>query len=123
MKKLNIDQATIFPKDYRPWGWFESLAFGMFQVKKIFVNPGASLSLQSHLHRSEHWVVVEGTAEVTIDKEKRIIAEGQSVHIPLSSVHRLKNPGKVSMVLIEVQTGRYLGEDDITRYEDAYNRN
>jgi len=86
------------------------------------VHPGASLSLQSHHHRSEHWIVVEGTAEVTIDEEVRLITENQSVYIPLGAVHRMKNPGKVPMVLIEVQTGSYLGEDDIIRYEDIYAR-
>jgi len=116
-------QATAFPFDHRPWGWFESLVVGgRFQVKRIHVHPGASLSLQSHHHRSEHWIVVEGTAEVTIDEEVRLITENQSVYIPLGAVHRMKNPGKVPMVLIEVQTGSYLGEDDIIRYEDIYAR-
>ena len=118
-----VRQAETFPKDYRPWGWFETLAIrGRFQVKRILVNPGASLSLQSHHHRSEHWVVVEGTATVTIDDAIKIITEGQSVYIPLGAVHRMQNPGKVPMVLIEVQTGAYLGEDDIIRYEDQYAR-
>ena len=118
-----VRQAETFPKDYRPWGWFETLAIrGRFQVKRILVNPGASLSLQSHHHRSEHWVVVEGTATVTIDDAIKIITKGQSVYIPLGAVHRMQNPGKVPMVLIEVQTGAYLGEDDIIRYEDQYAR-
>ena len=86
------------------------------------VNPGASLSLQSHHHRSEHWIVVEGTAKVTINEAVKIITEGQSVYIPLGAVHRMQNPGKMPMVLIEVQTGAYLGEDDIIRYEDEYAR-
>jgi mannose-1-phosphate guanylyltransferase/mannose-6-phosphate isomerase len=116
-------QATAFPTDHRPWGWFESLAMGQrFQVKRIVVKPGAALSLQSHHHRSEHWIVVQGTARVTIDGEVRLITENQSVYIPLGAVHRMENPGKLPMVLIEVQTGSYLGEDDIIRYEDVYAR-
>ena len=86
------------------------------------VKPGAALSLQSHVHRSEHWIVVEGTALVTINDTKQLVGENQSVYIPLGAVHRMENPGKVPMVLIEVQTGAYLGEDDIIRYEDAYKR-
>ena len=93
-----------------------------FQVKRIVVNPGAALSLQSHVHRAEHWVIVEGTAKVTIDDKVQLVGENQSVYIPLGVVHRLENPGKVPMVLIEVQTGSYLGEDDIVRYEDVYAR-
>lgn len=116
-------QATHFPKDHRPWGWFESLVVGgRFQVKRIHVHPGAALSLQSHFHRSEHWIVVEGTAEITVDDEVQLVTENQSVYIPLGAVHRMKNPGKVPMVLIEVQTGSYVGEDDIVRYEDVYSR-
>lgn len=116
-------QATTFTTDHRPWGWFESLAIGpRFQVKRIVVHPGAALSLQSHHHRSEHWIVVEGTAKVTIDGETKLVTENQSVYVPLGSVHRMENPGKVPMALIEVQTGSYLGEDDITRYEDVYAR-
>jgi mannose-1-phosphate guanylyltransferase/mannose-6-phosphate isomerase len=123
LKAKGADQATHFPKDHRPWGWFESLVVGgRFQVKRIHVHPGAALSLQSHFHRSEHWIVVEGTAEVTVDGETRLVTENQSVYIPLGAVHRMKNPGKVPMVLIEVQTGSYVGEDDIIRYEDVYSR-
>ena len=118
-----VHQAEIFPKDHRPWGWFESLVMcGRFQVKRIHVLPGAALSLQSHNHRSEHWIVVEGTAKVTVDENVTLLTEGQSVYIPLGAVHRMENPGKVPMVLIEVQTGAYLGEDDIIRYEDIYAR-
>jgi mannose-1-phosphate guanylyltransferase/mannose-6-phosphate isomerase len=87
------------------------------------VHPGAALSLQSHVHRSEHWIVVAGTAKVTVDEEIKLLTENQSVYIPLGAVHRMENPGKVPMVLIEVQTGTYLGEDDIIRYEDVYARN
>jgi len=123
LKAKAVRQATAFPKDHRPWGWFESLVLGeRFQVKRIVVHPGAALSLQSHHHRSEHWIVVEGTARVTVDDEVRLISENQSVYIPLGVTHRMENPGKVPMVLIEVQTGSYLGEDDIIRYEDVYAR-
>ncbi|WP_296643825.1 mannose-1-phosphate guanylyltransferase/mannose-6-phosphate isomerase [Roseinatronobacter sp.] len=116
-------QAESFPVDHRPWGHFESLARGArFQVKRIVVKPGAALSLQSHHHRAEHWIVVEGTARVTIGEEVRLVTENQSVYVPLGAVHRLENPGKVEVVLIEVQTGTYLGEDDILRYEDVYAR-
>ncbi|RWR08157.1 mannose-1-phosphate guanylyltransferase/mannose-6-phosphate isomerase [Paenirhodobacter populi] len=123
LKARKATQATQFPMDHRPWGWFESLVIGdRFQVKRIHVHPGAALSLQSHFHRSEHWIVVEGTARVTIDDEVKLVAENQSVYIPLGAKHRMENPGKVPMVLIEVQTGTYLGEDDIIRYEDVYSR-
>lgn len=116
-------QATAFASDHRPWGYFESIAFGnRFQVKRIVVHPGAALSLQSHFHRSEHWIVVHGTARVTVDETVQLLSENESIYIPLGSVHRLENPGKVPMVLIEVQTGSYLGEDDIIRYEDVYSR-
>lgn len=123
LKKKGAKQATEFRKDHRPWGWFETLVGGeRFQVKRIHVHPGASLSLQSHHHRSEHWVVVQGTAKVTVGDEVKLLTENQSVYIPLGTVHRLENPGKVPIVLIEVQTGIYLGEDDIIRYEDVYAR-
>ncbi|MEY8099411.1 mannose-1-phosphate guanylyltransferase/mannose-6-phosphate isomerase [Falsihalocynthiibacter sp. S25ZX9] len=123
LKSKKARQATAFPKDHRPWGWFESLVIGdRFQVKRIVVHPGAALSLQSHHHRSEHWIVVEGTAKVTVNEDVKLISENQSVYIPLGAVHRMENPGKVPMVLIEVQTGTYLGEDDIIRYEDVYAR-
>lgn len=116
-------QAVQFPRDHRPWGWFESLVIGgRFQVKRIVVNPGAALSLQSHHHRSEHWIVVEGTAKVTVDDTVKLVSENESVYIPLGARHRMENPGMVPMVLIEVQTGSYLGEDDIVRYEDIYSR-
>jgi mannose-1-phosphate guanylyltransferase / mannose-6-phosphate isomerase len=124
LKSKDIAQAEIFPKDHRPWGWFESLAQGdCFQVKRICVKPGAALSLQSHKHRSEHWIVVQGTAKVTIDDEVKLVTEGQSVYVPLGAKHRMENPGKLPMVLIEVQIGTYLGEDDIIRHEDVYARN
>ncbi len=123
LKAKGASQATTLPRDYRPWGWFESLVVGgRFQVKRIVVNPGAALSLQSHNHRAEHWIVVEGTAKVTIGDEVKLVTENQSVYVPLGAVHRMENPGKLPMVLIEVQTGSYLGEDDIMRYEDVYAR-
>ncbi|MDE3081210.1 MAG: mannose-1-phosphate guanylyltransferase/mannose-6-phosphate isomerase, partial [Paracoccaceae bacterium] len=123
LKSKGAKQAETFPRDHRPWGWFESLVIGgRFQVKRIVVHPGAALSLQSHHHRSEHWIVVEGTAKVTLDETVKLVTENQSVYIPLGAVHRMENPGKVPMVLIEVQTGSYLGEDDIIRYEDVYAR-
>lgn len=123
MAARGVPQATQFPRDHRPWGWFESIATGdRFQVKRIVVNPGAALSLQSHRQRAEHWVVVEGTARVTIDGTVSLIGENQSVYIPLGARHRLENPGTGAMVLIEIQTGRYFGEDDIIRYHDDYAR-
>ncbi len=123
LKARRAKQAEAFPRDYRPWGFYETLALSdRFQVKRIVVKPGAALSLQSHVHRSEHWIVVAGTARVTVDGEVRLLSENQSVYIPLGAVHRMENPGRVPMVLIEVQTGTYLGEDDIVRYEDVYAR-
>lgn len=123
LKAKGARQAEHFARDHRPWGWFETLALGeRFQVKRIVVHPGAALSLQSHFHRAEHWIVVSGTARVTVNDEVRLVAENQSVYVPLGAVHRMENPGKVPMVLIEVQTGTYLGEDDIVRYEDVYAR-
>jgi mannose-1-phosphate guanylyltransferase/mannose-1-phosphate guanylyltransferase/mannose-6-phosphate isomerase len=123
LKKRGAKQAVQFPVDHRPWGWYETLILSdRFQVKRIHVNPGASLSLQSHHHRSEHWIVVAGTARVTVNEDVRLLTENQSVYIPLGAIHRMENPGKVPMVLIEVQTGTYLEEDDIVRYEDIYAR-
>jgi mannose-1-phosphate guanylyltransferase/mannose-1-phosphate guanylyltransferase/mannose-6-phosphate isomerase len=123
LKSKGARQAEVFPRDHRPWGWFETLVLAeRFQVKRIVVHPGASLSLQSHVHRSEHWIVVAGTAKVTVNETVQLLTENQSVYIPLGAVHRMENPGKVPMVLIEVQTGVYLGEDDIIRYDDIYAR-
>ena len=123
LKSKAVPQAETLPRDYRPWGWYESLVVGpRFQVKRIVVHPGAALSLQSHHHRAEHWIVVEGTAKVTVDSDVKLISENQSVYIPLGAIHRMENPGKVPLTLIEVQTGSYLGEDDIIRYEDVYAR-
>lgn len=123
LRDRGANQAQQFPVDHRPWGWFETLVLAdRFQVKRIHVHPGGTLSLQSHHHRAEHWIVVSGTARVTIDTESKLVSENQSVYIPLGATHRMENPGKVPMVLIEVQTGAYLGEDDIVRYEDVYAR-
>src|SRR6056297_29107 len=123
LRAANVVQADDYPRFHRPWGWYETLCIDTrFQVKRIMVKPGGVLSLQSHHHRSEHWIVVAGTAEVTISEETRLLTENESVYIPLGAVHRMANPGKLPMYLIEVQTGAYLGEDDIVRYEDIYNR-
>ncbi len=123
MRSEGVWQADKFPQSFRPWGWFETLIKNTrFHVKTILVEPGKKLSLQSHIHRAEHWIVVEGSAKVTIDDEIKIISENESVYVPLGAKHRLENPGKVDLKLIEVQTGAYLEEDDIIRYEDVYNR-
>lgn len=123
MQLAGEKQAVEFPKCYRPWGWYETLALGSrFQVKRIMVKPGAKLSLQSHVHRAEHWVVVSGAALVTVGDTETLLGENESTYIPLGAVHRMENPGKVDLHLIEVQSGSYLGEDDIVRYEDIYAR-
>lgn len=123
MNEIGIKQATEFPRQSRPWGYYETLSLGpRYQVKAIVVKPGGRLSLQSHAHRAEHWVVVEGSAKVTIGSKQKVITENQSVYIPLGETHRLENEGKVPLRLIEVQTGSYLGEDDIVRYSDIYER-
>lgn len=110
-------------KVHRPWGWYDSIDSGeRFQVKRIVVNPGASLSQQMHHHRAEHWVVVKGTAQVTNGDKTFLLGENESTYIPLGHVHRLANPGKVPLEIIEVQSGSYLGEDDIVRFEDTYGR-
>jgi len=115
--------ATQNRRVYRPWGSYEGVTEGeRFQVKRITVNPGQKLSLQKHFHRAEHWVVVNGTAEVQLDGQSLLLSENESIYIPLGSTHRLINPGKVPLNLIEVQSGTYLGEDDIVRFEDAYAR-
>ena len=110
-------------KEERPWGHYIVTDQGnRYKVKSIHVNPGASLSLQKHYHRAEHWVVVEGTAKVEVDGEETLIYENQSTYIPLGAVHRLSNPGRVPLRIVEVSSGAYLGEDDIERYEDNYGR-
>jgi mannose-1-phosphate guanylyltransferase len=111
------------PTSYRPWGGYTSIFNGdRFQVKRIFVTPGKKLSLQKHHHRSEHWIVVKGTAEVTVGDNVQMLRENESIYIPLGEIHRLANPGKIVLELIEVQTGSYLGEDDIIRIVDEFGR-
>ena len=108
---------------YRPWGSYETLILSdRFQVKRIVVNPGEENSLQLHYHRAEHWIVVSGTAEVTIGDDVRLLTENESVYVPLGMKHRIKNPGTIPLVFIEVQSGAYLGEDDIVRLQDNYGR-
>ena len=123
LKAAKRPEATDHKRMHRPWGYYESIDMGeRFQVKRIVVIPGGILSLQKHRHRSEHWVVVRGTAEVTIGEQVRAVHENESIYIPIGSVHRMANQGKISLELIEVQTGSYLGEDDIERIEDIYKR-
>ena len=120
-KKLK--EGKEHKKIHRPWGSYESLEEGnSWQIKKIKVNPGASLSLQLHNHRSEHWIIVEGIAKVQIDKNSKLLSKNESIYIPAKSKHRLGNPGDIPLILIEVQTGDYLGEDDIIRFDDLYGR-
>jgi mannose-1-phosphate guanylyltransferase / mannose-6-phosphate isomerase len=116
-------EQALHRKVHRPWGWYDSIDQGpRDQVKRIMVKPGAALSLQMHHHRAEHWIVVTGTAEVTVGNKVLLLAENQSTYIPLGETHRLRNPGKVPLEIIEVQSGSYLGEDDIVRFEDTYGR-
>lgn len=123
LKLANRDEAVIHNKAYRPWGAYECIDYdARFQVKRITVNPGASLSLQLHHHRSEHWIVVQGTARVTCGDKVFLMSENESTYIPLGEKHRLENAGKIPLELIEVQTGTYLGEDDIVRFDDVYGR-
>ena len=130
LKRLVAKLKTVAPqvteehlKVHRPWGSYQSVDNGeRHQVKRIIVKPGSRLSLQKHHHRAEHWIVVRGTARVTIDETLKTVHENESVYIPMGAVHRLENPGKIVLELIEVQTGSYLGEDDIIRIEDDYRR-
>jgi mannose-1-phosphate guanylyltransferase / mannose-6-phosphate isomerase len=116
-------EQVLHRKVHRPWGWYDSIDNGpRHQAKRIMVKPGASLSLQMHHHRAEHWIVVSGTAEVTNGEQVLMLTENQSTYIPLGQVHRLRNPGKMDLEIIEVQSGSYLGEDDIVRFEDTYGR-
>ena len=116
LKAAGRHEAVAHNRMYRPWGFYESLILGeRFQVKRIVVSPGRKLSLQKHYHRAEHWVVVNGSALVTRDNETMLVRENESVYLPLGCVHRLENPGKIPLALIEVQSGAYLGEDDIVR--------
>ncbi len=123
LRRAGRHEAASHNRAYRPWGFYESLISGdRFQVKRIVVKPGEKLSLQKHFHRAEHWVVVAGTAIVTRDDEQIMLRENESVYLPLGSTHRLENPGRIPLTLIEVQSGSYLGEDDIVRFEDTYGR-
>jgi mannose-1-phosphate guanylyltransferase/mannose-6-phosphate isomerase len=123
LKKAGRSEAVNHPTVYRPWGSYETIAMDeRFQVKRIVVKPGQKLSLQMHHHRAEHWIVVKGTAEITIGEKVFMLSENQSTYIPLGEKHRLVNPGKVPLELIEVQSGSYLGEDDIVRFDDVYGR-
>ncbi|MCY7315326.1 MAG: mannose-1-phosphate guanylyltransferase/mannose-6-phosphate isomerase [Rubrivivax sp.] len=126
VQRLGAEQRgehALHSKVHRPWGWYDSIDAGpRDQVKRIMVKPGAALSLQMHHHRAEHWIVVTGTAEVTVGNKVVLLSENQSTYIPLGETHRLRNPGKLPLELIEVQSGSYLGEDDIVRFEDTYGR-
>jgi mannose-1-phosphate guanylyltransferase / mannose-6-phosphate isomerase len=123
LDKAGRQEHTLHRKVHRPWGWYDSIDSGdRFQVKRIMVKPGAALSLQMHHHRAEHWIVVRGTAEVTNGDKVILLSENESTFIPLGQTHRLRNPGKVDLEIIEVQSGSYLGEDDIVRFEDTYGR-
>jgi mannose-1-phosphate guanylyltransferase/mannose-6-phosphate isomerase len=123
LEALGVPQAQHHRHVARPWGMYDSVDSGeRFQVKRIVVKPGSSLSLQMHHHRAEHWIVVSGTAEVTNGDKVMLLTENQSTYIPLGQIHRLSNPGKVPLEIIEVQSGSYLGEDDIVRLEDTYGR-
>ena len=123
LKKNNIPEGQKHRKIFRPWGHYLSVVEDKrWQVKLIQVKPGEKLSLQKHHHRSEHWVVVNGTAEVEVNNKCELLTENESIYIPLGSKHRLSNPGKIPLILIEVQSGSYVGEDDIVRFEDKYGR-
>ena len=116
-------EADEHLRAYRPWGWYQRIDSGTrFQVKRIMVKPGGRLSLQKHFHRAEHWVVVRGTAEVEVDGKAAVLHENEAAYIPVGSVHRLVNPGRIPLELIEVQVGSYTGEDDIVRIDDVYGR-
>ena len=123
LQAKNRREVTEHLRMYRPWGWHQRIDIGpRFHVKRIMVNPGGRLSLQKHYHRAEHWVVVHGTAEVTVGDKVIVLHENEAVHIPIGAVHRLSNPGRIPLELIEVQVGSYTGEDDIVRVEDVYGR-
>jgi mannose-1-phosphate guanylyltransferase/mannose-6-phosphate isomerase len=123
LKAQKRPEALEHKRSYRPWGYYQSVDRGeRYQVKRIVVKPGGRLSLQKHFHRAEHWIVVRGTAEVTRNNELILVHENESIYLPIGTVHRMANPGKIDLELIEVQTGSYLGEDDIVRIEDVYNR-
>jgi mannose-1-phosphate guanylyltransferase len=124
LKADNRPEYQLHKQVYRPWGKYESVDDGSrYQVKRITVNPGGKLSVQMHHHRAEHWIVVTGTARVTLEGQPRLLSENESIYLPLGATHCLENPGKIPLELIEVQVGSYLGEDDIVRFEDQYGRN
>ena len=123
IKRRGRTEHQLHRRVYRPWGTYETIAESdRYQVKRITVNPGAALSLQMHHHRSEHWIVVRGTATVVCGEKELVLHENESTYIPMGSRHRLTNPGKIPLHLIEVQVGSYLGEDDIVRFDDVYGR-
>jgi len=123
LEQLKRSELNLHRKVHRPWGWYDSIdESDRFKVKRIQVKPGATLSLQMHHHRAEHWIVVTGTAEVTCGDTVTLLSENQSTYIPLGQKHRLRNPGNIPLEIIEVQSGSYLGEDDIVRFEDNYGR-
>jgi mannose-1-phosphate guanylyltransferase/mannose-6-phosphate isomerase len=123
LRAKECSEASEHHRMYRPWGCYQRIDRGpRFQVKRITVKPGGRLSLQMHHHRAEHWVVVRGTAEVTVDDNVTLLHENEAAYIPLGSIHRLTNPGRIPLELIEIQVGSYTGEDDIIRFEDAYGR-
>jgi mannose-1-phosphate guanylyltransferase/mannose-6-phosphate isomerase len=123
LTREGVEQAVQHRRVARPWGWYDSVDNGArFQVKRIGVKPGASLSLQKHHHRAEHWIVVKGTGRITCGERVFLLTENQSTYIPIGEVHRLENPGTIELEIIEVQSGSYLGEDDIVRLEDNYGR-
>ena len=123
LNEKKLTEGKQHKKIYRPWGFYETIEESNgWQIKKIEVNPGASLSLQMHNHRSEHWIVVEGDAKVQVNENIKFLSKNESIDIPLKSKHRLSNTGKIPLELIEVQTGDYLGEDDIIRFDDIYGR-
>ena len=123
LKQLGRSEAQVHREVFRPWGSYDSIDNGdRFQVKRLTVKPGGTLSLQMHHHRAEHWIVVSGTAEITCNDKVFLLSENQSTYIPVGATHRIVNPGKVPLHIVEVQSGSYLGEDDIVRFEDNYGR-
>ncbi len=123
LRTKNLPEADEHIRMYRPWGWYQRIDLGpCFQVKPVYVKPGGRLSLQKHYHRAQHWIVVKGMAEVTIDEKVRVLHENEAAQIPIGSVHRLAIPGRIPLEIIEVQVGSYTGEDDIVRIEDSYGR-
>ncbi len=123
LKEQGRNETALHREVFRPWGSYDSIDNGeRFQVKRLIVKPGAAMSLQMHHHRAEHWIVVSGTARITRGDDTFLLGENESTYIPLGTRHRIENPGKVTLEIIEVQSGSYLGEDDIVRFEDVYGR-